>query len=373
MERNYKIYMHKNKVNGKVYIGQTRRELNQRFGKDGSHYVGCKLFYRAIKKYGWNNFEHVLLEENIKDSDTANEREMFYIEKYNSTDNNYGYNILRGGCYTGDSCDSFTKEVHQYTIAGYYMKSYDSITESEEYTGALSSNICRCCSGASKTAAGYRWSHDRVDYLGKMKPNKHAKKVYKYSFDGSYVGEYDSAVDAIMDMGLDNAEAKSSHINDCCNGNRGYAYGYQWRREKFDKIDAINVPKIGHGVVQLKQNGDFVEIYSSGMNAANIFDNKNRKAYYNISQCLQNKIRTAYGFIWIWEDEYDGFDINEYNNMFDHKYSKLTEKDVFEIKMFFKNNTTTKNDEADIAKHYNVSQSAIAHIKYNRTWKHVVV
>lgn len=71
---NYKIYMHKNKINNKIYIGQTKQSLNSRF-KNGNGYQSCPLFFRAIKKYGWENFEHIILEENISSLEVANERE----------------------------------------------------------------------------------------------------------------------------------------------------------------------------------------------------------------------------------------------------------------------------------------------------------
>ena len=74
MKRNYKIYMHKNKINGKVYIGQTYTSLRARFGKNGIGYKGCPIFYNAIQKYGWDNFEHEILEENIPNAEIANER-----------------------------------------------------------------------------------------------------------------------------------------------------------------------------------------------------------------------------------------------------------------------------------------------------------
>lgn len=79
MEHNYKIYMHKNKINGKVYIGQTSKSLDERCGKNGSGYIGCIRFYNAIQKYGWDNFEHEIIEDNILDRETANKKEIFIL------------------------------------------------------------------------------------------------------------------------------------------------------------------------------------------------------------------------------------------------------------------------------------------------------
>ena len=62
--KKYVIYMHRNKINNKVYVGQTRDELNRRF-KSGYGYRTSPHFFAAIKKYGWDNFELIVLEENL--------------------------------------------------------------------------------------------------------------------------------------------------------------------------------------------------------------------------------------------------------------------------------------------------------------------
>lgn len=94
--KKYKIYIHKNKVNGKIYVGQTSyKNINQRW-RYGEGYKKSVKFYSAIKKYGWENFEHIILEE-CDTLEQANEREKFYIEKFKSNIKNYGYNLTSGG------------------------------------------------------------------------------------------------------------------------------------------------------------------------------------------------------------------------------------------------------------------------------------
>ena len=61
------IYIHRNLINGKVYIGQTKTTLNARARKDGSGYKGCLIFYNAIQKYGWENFCHAILEKSSEE------------------------------------------------------------------------------------------------------------------------------------------------------------------------------------------------------------------------------------------------------------------------------------------------------------------
>ena len=92
---NYYIYMHKNKINGKIYIGQTCQKPEYRWN-NGKNYINCSYFYKAIQKYGWDNFEHIILEENLT-LEQANEKEEYYIKLYNSINPEKGYNLQKGG------------------------------------------------------------------------------------------------------------------------------------------------------------------------------------------------------------------------------------------------------------------------------------
>lgn len=98
------IYAHINKQNNKAYVGQTIRELNIRFGNNGNNYKNNRntLFYDAIQKYGWNNFQHKIIytiECESKDDLllALNNLEEQVILKYNSYNSEYGYNIECGG------------------------------------------------------------------------------------------------------------------------------------------------------------------------------------------------------------------------------------------------------------------------------------
>lgn len=94
------IYLITNQVNKKVYIGQSQNiELrwkahrNRPFNPNSIDYE--KPLYRAIRKYGLDNFTFQILEEcEIKE---LNNREMYWIEIYHSTDKEKGYNLTKGG------------------------------------------------------------------------------------------------------------------------------------------------------------------------------------------------------------------------------------------------------------------------------------
>lgn len=91
----YIIYMHTS-PSEKRYIGLTKQDLNSRWGKDGRRYERCTLFWRAIQKYGWENIKHEVLDY-ANSLAEANQKEKFYIEKYQTHDERYGYNCTSGG------------------------------------------------------------------------------------------------------------------------------------------------------------------------------------------------------------------------------------------------------------------------------------
>lgn len=91
----YTVYQHKNKINGKVYIGITMQEPEQRW-RHGEGYKLSPHFYAAIQKYGWDNFEHNILYQNLT-KEEACKKEQELIAKYNSMDREFGYNSTSGG------------------------------------------------------------------------------------------------------------------------------------------------------------------------------------------------------------------------------------------------------------------------------------
>ena len=96
IENTYCVYMHTNKINGKKYIGQTCRELEKRWGKNGCEYENSPHFYNAILKYGWDNFFHEILFTGLN-HEQADKMESYLINFYKSNNKKFGYNIRGGG------------------------------------------------------------------------------------------------------------------------------------------------------------------------------------------------------------------------------------------------------------------------------------
>lgn len=93
-ERNYKVYKHTS-PSGKVYIGITKQKVNERW-KKGLGYTGNARFTNAIKRYGWGNFLHEILYEDLT-KEEAKEKEVELIAFHKSNQREFGYNITKGG------------------------------------------------------------------------------------------------------------------------------------------------------------------------------------------------------------------------------------------------------------------------------------
>lgn len=86
------IYLTTNSLNGKIYIGQKK---SQKFL--GHNYLGSgKRLKSAIKSYGEDVFSVDMI-DSAESLDELNEKEIYWINYYNSTDLNTGYNISFGG------------------------------------------------------------------------------------------------------------------------------------------------------------------------------------------------------------------------------------------------------------------------------------
>lgn len=103
----YFVYKHINKVNGKVYIGITKQKPEERWGNNGCNYKQSVFLYSAIKKYGWSNFDHLILEQNLTKKEAC-EKEIELIAKYESNNREFGYNLSSGG--TAPSLSEETKK-----------------------------------------------------------------------------------------------------------------------------------------------------------------------------------------------------------------------------------------------------------------------
>lgn len=187
--RQWVIYAHILKEDGRMYIGQTN-DIKSRWKP--SAYKNCVKFYNAICFYGWDAFEHKILKSELT-LEEANKLEEEYIKKYDTI--NSGFNLLSGGLNrlaseetkqkmsatrkgvpkseqhkkaisnalkgkkkSADAIENNRKAQHRKPVLCIETnKYYDSLASMEKETGILAETVSRCCRGKQKTASGYHW------------------------------------------------------------------------------------------------------------------------------------------------------------------------------------------------------------------------
>jgi group I intron endonuclease len=94
------VYLHTNLQNGKVYVGQTWQSPVRRWGVQQSSALQktatSRYLNSAIRKYGWQNFEHQILAETENQARLDN-LEKVWIILLQSRNAKFGYNLQAGG------------------------------------------------------------------------------------------------------------------------------------------------------------------------------------------------------------------------------------------------------------------------------------
>ena len=243
----------------KRYIGITSMNPLRRWA-NGHGYFKNIYFKRAILKYGWNNFKHIILEEGLTE-EQAQQKEIETIKKYNSNNPKYGYNISSGGEGT------------------------NGVPISQEHREKL------------------------IEH--------NSMPIYQFDTDYNYIREFRGAREAARILGLG---SKSGILNSCKLTNKT-AHGYIWRFKKdipnpYDKncipkyIDKYNIRPIYQ-----------IDLFDKKYTKWNSIKEASRKtgfSYDSIYQCCIGKCETFKGYFWRYCDDID--DIEEYVNLNNYKY-----------------------------------------------------
>lgn len=92
----YTLYIHTCLANDKVYVGITNKDAKQRW-IEGSGYKSNYELYSDILKYNWEKgFHHKVVADNLT-WEKAKEAERFFIDTFDSTNPEKGYNHRKGG------------------------------------------------------------------------------------------------------------------------------------------------------------------------------------------------------------------------------------------------------------------------------------
>lgn len=218
----WKVYIHTS-PNNKYYIGITSQTTKRRWGFNGSEYKRNTNFYDDILKYGWNNFSHEVIAENLTRQDACCfEKKLIELLKSNTC---LGYNISEGGI-GGDRKGKI--KVKQYSLDGIYIKTYDGASDAGSSVGIDRTRITNCCKGKSKSACGYMWCYEDKEIKEKYNRLKTSQKtVYQYDLYSVFIKRWECVKDINTELSI-----PSNSISKCLNNKNKEAYGYFWSYSK---------------------------------------------------------------------------------------------------------------------------------------------
>ena len=310
------IYKVTNSINNKIYIGQTRRTIPIRWQehiRDSFHQSRSytSILHYAIRKYG----EQAFIVEEVEqcDNEILNEREIFWINYYDSC--NGGYNISHGGngylkhedeelldlwdsglsageiALQLDLCvDTVTrrlklcdidqdeivkrgykliaranqKPIYQYDLDGNFIRGFKNVDEAEKITGIK--NIKASSGTIHKIMGGHRWSRqclEKIETKRKTTNGGRCRVVHQYSIDGEYIKSYDSMIDAANSINIHHG-----CIRRACTGKSRTSGGYRWSYEKRSKLPPLEPDKNTRRVYRIDKNTGEKKLYLSIVEAA---------------------------------------------------------------------------------------------------------
>lgn len=292
MNNNILIYKITNKINNKVYIGQTTQGLQTRWTR---HIISSKnrvdnyAFHNAINKYGPENFVIEVLE--YCEPEDLNEKEKYYIEFYDSLVPK-GYNIRLGG----DDCGR--KAIYQLNLYdNQIVAKYASITEASIKIKGDASVIAKASKNRRATAYGYRWRLvDNYDASEEISDNYHliGRPVYQLDvYKKQIIKKYSNSAEAIRELKL-----CQSSFSQCITGVNKTCGGYGWCY--VDEYDSYIYPILTKSVAQIDKNtNNIIQIWNSVKDAADTLkiDASCIRAVCNGRQ------KTSKGFKWRYLDD----------------------------------------------------------------------
>ena len=293
------IYCITNQVTGKQYVGQTVTGVQKRFndhircGKDESE---CSsLLYRAMKKYGVENFTIETIEILHSDSreslkELLNEREIHHIALLNTYKPN-GYNLTHGGLAFADHV---LHPVYKVDKSGFVVAIYSSESEAEVCNGFVAGTVKRGLYSNSHYANGFYWYSAKKNHfsLGENIGEQirlHTTPVFQFSLDGMPVARYGSIIDAERITGI-----HYSCISGVCAGKRLSSGGYLWSYTNVAPMYSPSKDTRSIPVLQMKMDGTPIKEYVSATEAAKCLGLHQTL----ISKCCLGKRKSTGGFRW---------------------------------------------------------------------------
>lgn len=254
------IYCFRNKVNDKVYIGQSNN-IGWRIQHHILNMDDGLYFHNALKKYGYENFDIYLLEQFLYiNKEEQNKSEIYFISKFQSTNSQYGYNLTIGGEsgreHLSEETKKKLKDLHKCPCYGYnYItkKFYEAddaklMTEqllNEGFDDLNYYKVKNTANGGQKYTGDFLFSRDISDLQNKIlsftPPSKHKVFLYNYKKEDSEILEFETNKDAYLFLRNEGYDISDSQIPIALEKNNKHIRDYLIASSRTRMLELINI------------------------------------------------------------------------------------------------------------------------------------
>lgn len=384
------LYCHINKFNKKKYFGITKTNIHKRYVASNG-YRGCTLFHNAIKKYGWDNFEHIIVLDSLS-REQAEKAEICAISIFDTTNPRNGYNIRKGGLLPGELSEKGYKRlvdaasganspralpVVAFDLNGQKIGEYVTISEAQNvYRTSIirknSNRYSRAINGAffrlkSIVHDANMMDEDDLTNSPLTLPPKNTVSPLARAiavFDRS-TGNRVEILPRLSDV---QTKYKTDSSKMHCKGiivSEKYVFKYADDVQGFDSLDLsfLNVPRTFHSkpVNQYDANGNLLRTYPSLRKASD----STKLSYKSMSLCALHRTMSCGGFVWRYVDDPVQFEkpksCTELRKERKHyKYRPIDQIDLHTGKVI-----RTFESLTEAANAYNVSKSSIYSVAHH--------
>lgn len=217
------IYKIENLINGKVYIGQSicithRWRAHRKDAYNPKNRCYERPLYRAIRKYGLDNFSFTVIE--YCSEDILNEREVYWIKYYNSFED--GYNLTPGG---HEPVIIIPSKLYELWDAGY------SVGELIEYFQVSHGTITKWLKNHEtySITEAFRRGGYRADAKNKAAQVRAVNgKLVQYDLEGNFIRKWNSIKQIQRELNLSSV---GDGISKCLSKEYFSSGGFRWGYE----------------------------------------------------------------------------------------------------------------------------------------------
>jgi len=261
-------------------VGITCQNPSQRWNNGGG-YKSSPHFYSSINKYGWDNFEHEIIAGGLMEKEAKN-FEKILIEKLNTRNKEFGYNITRGGDgsiglkHSNESRIKMSEHAKNRIVSSETREKMRNIMLGREFTDEWKSKISESLKGDK---------------------NSFAKPVVQLNGNYELIKEFTCERYAEQELGIN-----VTNISQVCLGKAKSAGGYIFMfkpdyEAKKDELNgkSIEIKPYRRKVIQLTLNNELIACYESIKSASEKL-NIDESSISNV--CKGRRQKTAGGFKW---------------------------------------------------------------------------